>query len=490
MDKLIGRHEEQQILKQFLQSKEAEFLAIYGRRRVGKTFLIRNFFNNKDVIFFNSMGSKDAPLSEQIANFMEQIGTTFYQGAILKQPTSWREAFRLLTEAVKNSPKNKKVVLFMDEFPWMATKNSRLLQSLDYYWNQYWSTNEGIKLIICGSSASWIINKIIQNKGGLYNRVTKLIHLAPLDLYEAKRYLNSRKISLNNRQILKIYMFTGGIPYYLNAIEKGYTANQLIEQLAFRKKSFLLKEFETLFASLFENHEPYIDIVKKIASHRYGIGQEELFHTLPNITKGKGGLNRLRALEQTGFIQSFKPSFTLKKGIYYRVIDEFTIFYFKWIEPIRQTLLEKEIRKGYWEKMMQSASWHSWSGYAFESICYRHLNQISIALGLSPTAIPNVWKSIPKKGQKEQGAQIDLFFDRDDDAITICEIKYTDDPFGIDKAYAEKLKQKIAVFKRVTATPKQIFLAMVSANGIRETMYSEEMLDGVVTLDELFKSDE
>lgn len=249
------------------------------------------------------------------------------------------------------------------------------------------------------------------------------------------------------------------------------------------------KEFETLFASLFENHEPYIDIVKKIASRRYGIGQEELFHALPNITKGKGGLNRLRALEQTGFIQSFKPSFTLKKGIYYRVIDEFTIFYFKWIEPIRQTLLEKEIRKGYWEKMMQSASWYSWSGYAFESICYRHLNQISIALGLSPTAIPNVWKSIPKKGQKEQGAQIDLFFDRDDDAITICEIKYTDDPFGIDKAYAEKLKQKIAVFKRVTATPKQIFLAMVSANGIRETMYSEEMLDGVVTLDDLFKSD-
>ncbi len=378
----------------------------------------------------------------------------------------------------------------MDEFPWMATKNSRLLQALDYYWNQYWVTNDQIKLIICGSSASWIINKIIHNKGGLYNRVTKLIHLAPLNLHETKRYLNSRMISLNNRQILKIYMFTGGIPYYLNTIEKGYTANQLIEKLAFRKRSFLLKEFETLFASLFENHEPYIDIVKEIARHRYGIEQEALFRILPNITKGKGGLSRLAALEQTSFIKSFKPSFHLKKGIYYRVIDEFTLFYFKWIEPISKTLLEQDIRKGYWEKMMQSPSWRSWSGYAFESICYRHINQISIALGLSPTAIPNVWKSAAKKGQQEQGAQIDLFFDRDDDAITIIEIKNTEDPFSIDKAYAEKIKQKIAVFKRVTGTQKQIFLALVSSNGIKHSMYSEEMLDGIVTLDDLFKPDQ
>lgn len=204
-------------------SDKPEFLAIYGRRRVGKTFLVRNFFENKKVLFFDVMGSKDGSLLEQIQHVTKRIGDVFYKGARLIAGTNWDKTFEVLTEAIKTTSGSKKIILFFDEFPWMATKNSRLLQNLDYYWNQYWSKDKRIKLIICGSSASWIIEKIVNNKGGLHNRLTHELHLEPFDLFGTKR------IALNNKQIIQIYMAIGGIPYYLSKLEKGLSATQNIE---------------------------------------------------------------------------------------------------------------------------------------------------------------------------------------------------------------------------------------------------------------------
>ncbi len=484
---LIGREKETQLLETCFISKKPEFIALYGRRRVGKTFTIRHFFSRKkNAVFFNATGSKDGPLKEQINHFMEQVGDAFFHGVVPKPGKNWDEAFKILTDAILSVPKNKKIVLFLDEFPWMATKNSRLLQNIDYYWNQHWSRDDRIKLIICGSSASWIIDKIVHNKGGLYNRVTQTIHLEPFNLRDTKRFLNKSGIKLTNKQIVQIYMVIGGIPYYLSKIKKGLSAIQSIEDLAFSKNSFLLDEFDKLFSSLFDEDEAYIDIVRAIASSHYGIRQEELFDNLEKTTKGSGGLGKLKALEKSDFIISFKPHFHKKKGIYYKVIDEYTLFYFNWIEPIKETLLKKGLRAGYWEQTKTKPAWRSWSGYAFESICYKHLAQVGDALKLSPTAIPNTWSYTPRKGSKEQGAQIDLLFDRDDDVITICEIKYTDKPFVIDKQYANNLLNKVNVFKKKTKTAKQIFISMISANGIKPTMYSEELISGVVALDDLF----
>ena len=488
---LLNREPEQKILSEFLESDKPEFMAIYGRRRIGKTFLIREFFKNKkSIIFFNTMGSKDGSLVEQIRHFTKEIGNTFYSGAVLKHGKTWDETFDLLTKAINIVPKNKKIVLFLDEFPWMATKKSRLLQNLDYYWNQHWSQNKRIKLIICGSSASWIINKIINNKGGLHNRITRQILLEPLDLYATKRFLQTIGVKLNNRQILQIYMVTGGVPYYLESIKKGLSATQIIEQLAFRKKSLLLDEFENLFSSLFSNHEICVEMIRLMSQYRYGIGQEELFREMGKNIKGKLGITKLKELEDAGFIISFKPIFHQRRGIYYKLIDEYTLFYLRWIEPIKKTLIKKVLPSGYWEKQQDSAAWASWSGLAFESVCYKHLPQISAALKLSPTAIPSTWRYVPTKGSKEQGAQIDLLFDRADDAITLCEIKYTDYPFTIDKQYAQKIKNKIDVFKKVTRTHKQIFFAMISGTGINKSIYSDELIDDIVTLDDLFKKDE
>lgn len=484
--KIIGRKEEIGILKRFLESDQAEFLAIYGRRRIGKTFLIRSFFVDKSIIFFDITGTKDGLLSEQIKHFTKQIGNIFYNGAKLKAGKNWDETFDILTTAIK-SVIDKKVILFFDEFPWMATKNSRLLQGLDYYWNQHWSKNPKIKLAICGSSASWIIEKIVNNKGGLHNRLTHQINLEPFNLKDTKAFLNSRGIKLNNEQILPIYMVTGGVPYYLSKIEKGLSAVQNIEKLAFQRKSFLLEEFDNLFSSLFEDHETNIDLVRAIAKNRYGIGQEELLKRMGKALHGKSGLKKLKALQDANFIISFKPHLHSKKGIYYKVIDEYTLFYFYWIEPIRKTLLERSFSKGYWDKKYNSAEWYSWAGYTFESVCYKHISQISAVLDLSPTAISGTWRYVPKKGDEEQGAQIDLLFDRDDNAITICEIKYTDQAYSINKVYGEKLKKKIEVFKRITRSKKQIFLVLISANGLKETEYSKALVDKVVTLDDLFR---
>jgi AAA+ ATPase superfamily predicted ATPase len=485
---IMGRAEETEILNELYKSNRPEFLTLYGRRRIGKTFLIRQFFKPKKAIFFNVTGAKDGSMAEQIAHFAKQIGNVFYGGAKLKPGKNWDESLEILTEAINNAPQKQKIILFFDELPWMATKNSRLLQNLDYYWNQYWSNDKRLKLIICGSSASWIINKIIKSKGGLHNRITKQICLEPFNLNDTKNFLKSLGVKLNNAQIAMIYMVTGGIPYYLSYVKKGLSAAQVIEQLAFSKKSILLEEFDNLFASLFNDHESYIEIARILAKRRYGMGKRELLNTLGKSFVGEGGIKKLQALEDTGFIMSFKPHFHKRQGIYYKLIDEYTLFYFNWIEPVRATLQKKSLEKGNWPAIQNSSEWHAWSGYAFESICYKHIGQIRKTLSISSAAIANAWRYIPRKGTKEKGAQIDLLFDRKDNVITICEIKYTDKPFKIDKQYADELLTKVDIFKKRTHTNKQIFISMISANGLKPTMYSEELIASVVTLNDLFKN--
>ncbi len=486
---ILCRKEESKILEKLYASQHSEFLAIYGRRRVGKTYLIRSFFEGKPCIFFSVMGSKNGASKNQIAHFSHRIGEVFLGGIVPKTGSDWDEAFRVLTDAINNVPKNKKIVLFLDELPWLATQKSRLLQTLDYYWNQYWSMDKRIKLIVCGSSASWIINKIINNKGGLHNRVTETIHLQPFNLSETEQYLGLNKVTLNRKQITEIYMVTGGVPYYLNKIEPGLSASQLIEKLAFRPKAFLLDEFDNLFSSLFDDSGVYIEILKAIAVNRSGIGQEKLFKQLSKTAKGNTGLARLKALEDAGFILSFTPHFHKKRGVYYRVIDEYTLFYLNWIEPLKDTKMQIALERGYWKTVVQTPKWFSWAGYAFEAVCYKHLNQIRRALDLSPTSIPNSWRYTPEKtdGGVLSGAQIDLLFDRQDSSITVCEIKYSNKPFVIDNQYKKVLENKLKVFKNRTRTKKEIFVAMIASMGIKENAYSQGFISKTVALDDLFQ---
>ncbi len=485
---LVGRNREIAILERLFSSHKPEFLALYGRRRVGKTYLIRQFFEGKkEAIFFNVTGTKDGPLAQQITHFTKQISQVFLGGLELKPTKTWDETFEKLTKAIEQVGQGRKVVLFFDELPWMATPKSKLLQTLDYYWNQFWSDNPNIKLIICGSAASWIIHKIIKNKGGLHNRITEKIHLEPFNLFGTKQFLQSMGIELNNNQVLLLYMVTGGIAYYLSKAKKGKSAAQIIEELAFSKQAFLLDEFDNLFDSLFEDGGVYGQIVRLIAKNPYGIGKRKLLEEIGKFAVGSGGVKKLRELEETGFIMGFKPLYHKKKGIYYRLTDEYTFFYLKWIEPIRENLQKHSLESGNWQTMQNTPEWYSWQGLAFESVCYKHISAIRKALEISPNAIASSWRYAPHKDAKARGAQIDLLFDRKDNVITICEIKYTNEPFTLTKDHIEILNRKITIFKEQTRTKKQLFLTLISANGIRNNYYAENLFTGFVTLNDLFK---
>jgi predicted AAA+ superfamily ATPase len=483
---LVGRREEQKKLDMILKSGSSEFIAVYGRRRVGKTYLIKTFFQKQDVIFFHITGTRDASMAEQIADFTRILESTFYRNEFeIKNPPDWKKAFELLTKAIERESVNKKVVLFFDELPWLASKRSRFIQALDYYWNRFWQDNSNIKLIVCGSAASWMIENVIRNKGGLHNRLTGHIPLYPFDLHDTKEYLTIKMCQFNDAQMLDIFMILGGVPYYLNLLNKNLSVPQNIDQICFQKNGVLFDEFNRLYSSLFNHAESYEELIQIIASKRNGIERTEIAKQSKYSTDGGRLKERLDALEQSGFIISFIPYGHLKRRIFYRVVDEYSYFYLKWIAPSRTALRKLDQSTGYWMEKYQLPGWRSWSGYAFEAVCYKHIAQIRKALGISVSAHVGSWQYIPAKGSHEDGAQIDLLFDRDDGVISICEIKMTSQPYQMDKEEAALMIRKMKVFQKRTKTQKQIQWVLISNMSIKETMYSEELVSQRVTLDEL-----
>lgn len=485
--KIIGRKEEIRSLKEALDAKEAHFVAVYGRRRVGKTFLIREFFLNKGV-YLEATGIKNAPLSRQLEHFSKVFADTFYDGAPLRPARRWDEAFELLTEQIKKVAKSKRIIVFLDELPWMATPRSGLIEALDYYWNRYWSTQKNLVLIVCGSAASWMLDHLIHAKGGLHNRLTKRIWLEPFTLKETQRFLEARKISLNQKQILDLYMAIGGIPYYLKEIKRGRSTGEILNELCFKKSGLLFSEFEHLFASLFDQAELNLSLVRAIAQSGNALTRKQLMQAT-GLSSG-GTLNRkLKELEASNFIRCFIPYGNRARDRTYRVTDEYTLFYLRWIEPlVMRGLFSKQ--ESYWQKIVNTSARLVWAGHAFESVCFKHLSQIEVALGLDKIAhLSGSWHYIPPKRSKEEGAQIDLLFDRDDGSVTVCEIKYSDKLYVIQKSYAQALDRKIDVYceKVRGAKAKQIFLAFISTKGVKKNMYKEDLVDAEVTLNDLFK---
>lgn len=488
---IVGREEELQILKDIWQSKDAEFLAVYGRRRIGKTFLIREYFSHKGI-FLETSGVKKLKTSKQLENFARSLSKVFFGGIPIQTPVSWSAAFELLTQKLKEIPKTKKLIIFLDELPWLASRKSDLLSTLDHYWNQYWSRIPNLILIVCGSAASWMLEHVVNAKGGLYNRITKKMLLKAFSLKETEEFLKKhRKINLSRKQITDLYLAIGGVPYYLKEIKKGHSTSQIIDSLCFQENGILFSEFKNLFRSLFDQAEVNMQIIREIAKAGNLISRDELIKAT-KLSSG-GTLNkRLEELEASCFISCFVPLGKKSRDRFYRVIDEYTLFYLKWLDPLFRlgTFFGED---GYWQKTWNTPERMTWAGYAFESICFKHIKQITKALRIKSHAKIGSWRYAPSKKSKGQGAQIDLLFDRSDNCITLCEIKYCDKPFTIDKSYATTLNQKVDVFEknypsRRNRTTKQIFLTLVAASGTKKNMYSEDLIDNEVCLEDLFKS--
>ena len=476
---LIGRKSEILLLHKLIKSPKAEFIALYGRRRIGKTSLIQHCFSSSEI-YFECTGVKNGKLSLQLGHFIKRFSLAFHPLFPITPPKSWEDAFELLTYQIKQISPKEKIVLFFDELPWLSGKKSEFLSALDYAWNTSWRLLPNVKLIVCGSAASWMLGHLINAKGGLHNRITHSLLLKPFTLSETNEFLLSKGIKLPPHDLLDLYITVGGVPFYLQQLDPSQSLRQNIQHLFFTEEGLLYGEFQRLFQSLFDASELNMRIVKEVAKHFYGISRLDLLRCLGKKTGGRIS-ERLKELESCGFLVKFLPFGKTKRDYHYRVVDEYTLFYLRWTLPlVEKGLLPKGAN--YWNQISHSAAWMSFAGYAFENICYQHIDCLLHALQLDK--IPSFCSHWLCRSE-DVNAQIDLILDRGDEAITLCEIKYTRKPFEIDKSYAKKLLQKTEALEQQTKQKKQIFLVMISVSGVKENAWSQELLHQTISLTDL-----
>ncbi|GEP94683.1 AAA family ATPase [Chitinophaga cymbidii] len=474
---IIGRYAEKKILKEMLSSKEAELIAILGRRRVGKTFLIRNYCQK--YLVFECTGIHEAGLPEQLFNFSRSLQLAMQSPIPPATPVNWVQAFIFLSDFLATKLKDQPAVVLFDEFPWIHTAKSGFLTAFGHWWNTWASRQPQLKVVICGSAASWMIENILHNKGGLHNRISRTIRLLPFSLKESEDYLISRGVKLDHYQILQLYMAMGGIPQYLKQVDKGQSAHQVIDRLFFEKDGMLKTEFNVLYRSLFDNASHHEAIVRELAKKASGLSRTEVIKAC-GLTTGGTTTRLFEELEQSGFITQYIPFEKTSRDGIYKLSDEYSLFYLKFIDRARAT------GAGTWHKISQGQSYNSWSGYAFEAICQKHVQQIKKALGIAAVYTEaSGWRYTPKKG--EAGAQIDLLLDRADHSINVCEMKFANGEFTIDKKYANELDSKVKVFQAQTKTKKTIFPTMITTYGTKQNIYYTGRIVSEVKMEDLFK---
>ena len=477
--KLIGREPEIEKIDRIMQSGQAEFLAIYGRRRVGKTFLIRQYL--KDSLVFDFTGTKDGIKEQQLLNFFAEYTKRAGSKTQKQPPLSWQDAFSFLATYLRTLSKLKrKQVVFIDEMPWLDTPKSGFISALEFFWNQHASAMNNVLLIACGSASSWIKKKLINARGGLYNRVTQRINLLPFNLYETELFLNELGVKLPRQQIVELYMAMGGIPFYLKEIVKGKSATQHIDATCFSPQGLLYAEYTQLYHSLFKNADQHINIIEALASKPQGMTRLAI---ALKTQLSEGSLSRtLEELSECDFISLYQPFINKKKTSIYKLTDLYSLFYLKFIKP------NKKNGKNTWEQLSTKSGFAAWSGYAFENICMMHVGQIKKALGIS--GVYTTTSSWMFKGNDAlPGAQIDMIIDRADQTINLCEAKFTKENFAITKKYAAELRMKKSVFKQATQTKKLIFTTLLTTFPALKNQYYIGEIDNEITMDKLFKPD-
>jgi len=470
---IIGREEEQQMIAEMLDTEAADLLAVTGRRRVGKTYLIRAFLQAR--IHFEMNGILNASLQQQLQNFDIAFNKINTKKSRRHAPVSnWLQAFHQLSQYLDSLKTTKKLIVFIDELPWLDTHRSRFLSAFDWFWNS-WAVKKNILVIICGSASSWMTGKIINNRGGLHNRVTKRIHLQPFNLTETEAYLKYNGITLSRYQVLHLYMALGGIPHYLKEVKKGQSATQNINRICFQKNGLLVNEFDNLYNALFVNARQHISIIQALASKNKGLSRAEIL-AASKLADGGSFTKLLTELEQSDFITSYLPFDKIKKETIYRLTDEYSLFYLKFMRS------KKNVN---WLQLAATPSYKTWSGYAFENICMKHIEKIKQALGIA--AVYTEVSSIFYKGDaKNKGAQIDMLIDRQDHVINACEAKFYDKPFAISKSYAVDLRNKLRAFQEKTGTRKTLFLTLITPYGIVQNQHSIGFVQQEVVAENLF----
>ena len=473
MEKITGRTEEIALLRALKNSAKSEFAAVYGRRRVGKTFLVRTVFEGQ--FSFQLSGVANVGLKQHLVNFHNAYLRHNLFDPPLLPPADWFDAFNRLSLALEKTEAPKKII-FLDELPWLDTPQSGFIQALEYFWNSWASARSDVLLIVCGSAASWIINQLINNRGGLHNRVTERIFLQPFTLAETKEFLKSKGAGYDRYQLLELYMVMGGVPFYLESIQVNRSVAQNIDRLFFSEGGLLSGEYMNLYRSLFRRYDKHTAVVEALSQKAGGLTRKEILK-LTKLPNGGTTSSVLEELEHSGFIRRYFPFGKGKRDGVYQLVDPFTLFYLNFVRD------SKARSGGAWLAQLDSPKWQAWSGYAFELVCWYHVNAVKKQLGISGVYTEvSTWRS----QKASPGAQIDLVIDRKDRVINLCEIKFSINPFAISKSYAETLRNKITAFRMETNTRKTIFLTLIAANGLVDNEYARQLVQDKLDMNALF----
>ena len=469
MGNIIGRIAEQEILAQRIKSNSPELIAIFGRRRIGKTFLVRQFFQDSFDFYFT--GIYQGTKQEQLGEFRRQLER--YSGKKCKMIKTWFEAFAELREYLESlSDNDNPIVVFLDELPWMDTAKSRFIKALEYFWNSWGATNNRLKLLVCGSATTWMRENVLSEKGGLYNRTTRSIYLAPFSLYETEQYLRSRNIVWNRYQIAECYMIFGGTPLYLSMLEPGMSLGQNVDNLFFVPNAPLSREYDFLFRSLFNEASLHRQIIEILANKTIGMTRMEIKNAL-KIEDGGDFTNALRNLNDCDFIRQYSAFGKSDRGTLFQLTDLFTLFHLRYVKGY------KGQDEHHWQNMLDSPSRRAWSGYSFEQLCLHHIRQIKSKLGISGIQSDVCsWKG--------DGAQIDLLIDRRDQTINVCEIKFSQSEFEITKQYDTLLRTRLEKFRSASKTRKALHQTFITTYGVKDNAYKGNIQSEIV-LDDLFE---
>lgn len=480
-NRIIGRNYEQRILNNVCEEREARLIAVYGRRRVGKTYLVKYFFDEKFDFYFT--GSFETSMKVQLSLFRDTL--LQYSKTERPLPQSWFEAFAQLKDYLTGL-KKERIVVFLDEVPWMDTPKSNFLAAFSYFWNTWGSTCDGLKMVVCGSATSWMLDNVVGDKGGLYGRSSRSIYVGPFTLYEVELYLKLRKNIIWNRyQILEVYMILGGIPYYLDMLEKSLPFNQNIDNLFFKEKAPLRTEYDFLFRSLFKSSVVYRQVVEAVATKNKGLTQNEIKETI-KINDGGRLSEVLDNLCKCDFVRKYIPYGKKEKGSIYQLTDLYSLFYLKFIG--NRTGLDEH----FWSNI-KDATRNAWAGYAFEQVCLHHISQIRGSLSIKGV-LTNVcsWttlRQVDKDGTEWPGIQIDLLLCRGDNVIDVCEMKYCQSEYVLTEKYEQHLRERNATFVHFTKAKEALHTVLITTYGLKRNVYSG-YIDATVTMDDLFMPSE
>lgn len=470
---LIGRKEEIYQLKRAYNSEYSEFVALYGRRRVGKTFLIRETF--KDMFTFQYTGVWNISNQEQLEEFHK---TLIKQGlsSDTKPPKSWFDAFHYLEDLIVTSQHDRKII-FLDELPWMDAPNSKFIQAFEHFWNGWASARKDILLIICGSATSWIINKIFRNKGGLYNRVTYRLRLKQFSLAECEEFVIANRLPFNRNMILEGYMVMGGVPYYWSKLDASKSLGQNINNLFLKENGMLRDEFNYIYAAIFNRPEKYLKVIESLSGKKSGLTRDEIIKK--SKLENNGQLSDiLEDLTECGFIRKYCHTGKRVKDALYQLVDCYTLFYYQFVKSAYG------VDEEYWLRLMRTPTYTTWCGLSFERVCLLHSRQIKIALGISGI-MTHLFSWHVKANENHPGVQIDLLIDRADNVISVCEMKYAPNGYTMTASALKNIRTKLSVLRQYTPARKYVEAILVTSNGVIRNQHSSEIMN-FVTADQLF----